>query len=191
MSNLTDVDAKLKCQAQSYLLSLERYKVYFYFRILQLLLCNFYAVHVAIQSCSVSMSMAKQLISELSNVLEIESSSDKNATDFYQQVTCTSSIGVGLPTTKHIIYYIIKFCLAIFCFNVCMWTIARKRQRSTKGAQKFCPSEQVKLRGATDIMIVRYSFAYFYCILDNQTIMFELRCHKVCACPVKSQTQHL
>ena len=54
---------------------------------MQLLLRNFHAVHVAIQSRSLSMSMAKQLISKLSNVLQIESSSDENATDFYQQVT--------------------------------------------------------------------------------------------------------
>ena len=43
--------------------------------------------------------MAKQLINKLSNVLQIESSSEKNATDFYQQVTrSASSIGVGLPS---------------------------------------------------------------------------------------------
>ena len=64
-------------------LSLERYEVYFYFQIMQLLLHNFHAVHAAIQSRSLSMSMAKQLISKLSNVLQIESSSDENATDFY------------------------------------------------------------------------------------------------------------
>ena len=54
---------------------------------MQLLLCNFHAIYVAIQSHSLSMSMAKQLISKLSNVLKIENSRDKNATDFYQQVT--------------------------------------------------------------------------------------------------------
>ena len=77
ISNSTDVDAKLKCQAQSYLLSLERYEVYFYLRIMQLLLRNFHAVHVAIYSLSLSMSMAKQLISKLSNVLKTESFSEK------------------------------------------------------------------------------------------------------------------
>ena len=50
---------------------------------MQLLLHNFHAVHVAIQSHSLSMSMAKQLISKLSIVLQIESSSDKNDTDFF------------------------------------------------------------------------------------------------------------
>ena len=71
----------------------------FYLRIMQLLLRNFHAVHVAIQSRTLSMSMAKQLISKLSNVLQIESSSDEKATDFYQQVTrSASSIGVRLPS---------------------------------------------------------------------------------------------
>ena len=43
--------------------------------------------------------MAKQLISKLSNMYQIESSSYKNAIDFYQQVTRgASSIGVGLPS---------------------------------------------------------------------------------------------
>ena len=43
--------------------------------------------------------MAKQLISKLSNMFQIESSSGKNAIDFYQQVTrSASSIGVGLPS---------------------------------------------------------------------------------------------
>ena len=74
-------------------------KVYFYLKIMEVLLRNFHAVHVAIQSRNLSMSMAKQLISKLSNVLQIESSSEKNATDFYQQVTqSASSIGVGLPS---------------------------------------------------------------------------------------------
>ena len=91
MSNLTDVDAKLKRQAQLYLLSLERYEVYFYHRVKQLLLWNFHVVHVAIQSRSLSMSMAKQLISKFSNVLQIERFSDKNATYFYQQVTQSAS----------------------------------------------------------------------------------------------------
>ena len=60
---------------------------------------NFHAIHVAINSCSLSMSMAKQLISKLSNVWQIESSSDKNATYFYQQVSWSAnSIGVGLPS---------------------------------------------------------------------------------------------
>ena len=73
--------------------------MYFYLRVMQLLLRNFHAVHVAIHSRSLSMSMAKQLISKLSNVLQIESSSDKNATDFYKQVTrSASSFGVGLPS---------------------------------------------------------------------------------------------
>ena len=54
---------------------------------MQLLLHNFHAVHAAIQSRSLSMSMAKQLISKFSNVLQIENSIDKNVTDFYQQVT--------------------------------------------------------------------------------------------------------
>ena len=99
MSNLTDADAKLKCQVQSYLLSLERYEVYFYLQIMHLLLRNFHAVHAAIQSRGLSMSMTKQLISKLSNVLQIESFSDKNATDFYQRVTqSASSIGVGLAS---------------------------------------------------------------------------------------------
>ena len=61
--------------------------MYFYLGIMQLLLHNFHAVHLAIQSCSLSMPMAKQLISKLSNVLQIESFGDKNATCFYQQVT--------------------------------------------------------------------------------------------------------
>ena len=73
--------------------------MYFYLKIMEVLLCNFHAVHVAIQSRNLSMSMAKQLISKLSNVLQIESFSEKNATDFYQQVTqSASSIGVGLPS---------------------------------------------------------------------------------------------
>ena len=99
MFNSTDEHAKLKSQAQSYLLSLEKYEVYFYLKIMQVLLRHFHAVHVAIQSRNLSMSMAKQLISKLSNVLQIESSSEKNATDFYQQVAqSASSIGVGLPS---------------------------------------------------------------------------------------------
>ena len=59
MSNSTDVDAKLKSQARSYLSSLERYEVYFYLQIMQVLLRNFHAVHVVIQSRNLSMSMAK------------------------------------------------------------------------------------------------------------------------------------
>ena len=99
MSSSTDVNAKLKCQAQSHPLSLERYEVHFYLQIMQLLLHNFHAAHIAIQSRSLSVAIAKQLISELSNVLRIESSSDKNATDFYQQVTqSANSIEVGLPS---------------------------------------------------------------------------------------------
>ena len=66
---------------------------------MQVLLSNFYAVHVAIQSRSLRMSMAKQLICKLLNVLQIESSSYKNATDIYQQVIqSASSIGFGLPS---------------------------------------------------------------------------------------------
>ena len=99
MSNSTDEHAKLKSQAQSYLLSLERYEVYFYLKIMEVLLRNFHAVYVAIQSRNLSMSMAKQLVSKLSNLLQIESFSEKNATDFYQQVTqSASSIGIGLPS---------------------------------------------------------------------------------------------
>ena len=66
---------------------MERYEAYFHLQIMQLLLRNFHAIYVAIQSHSLSMPMTKQLISKLSNVLQIESSSDKNATNFYQQVT--------------------------------------------------------------------------------------------------------
>ena len=45
------------------------------------------------------MSMAKQLISKLLNVQKIESSSDENATEFYQQVTKRGNrIGVGVPS---------------------------------------------------------------------------------------------
>ena len=66
---------------------------------MEVLLRNFHAIHVAIQSRNLGMSMSKQLINKLSNVLQIESSSEKNATDFYQQVTqSASSIGVGLPS---------------------------------------------------------------------------------------------
>ena len=66
---------------------------------MEVLLHKFHAVYVAIPSRNLSMSMAKQLISKLSNMLQIESSSKKNATDFYLQVTqSVSSIGVGLPS---------------------------------------------------------------------------------------------
>ena len=68
---------------------------------MQELLRDFHAVYVAIQTRNLSISKAKlkQLISKLSNVLKIESFSDENATDFYQQVTQNaSSIGVGLPS---------------------------------------------------------------------------------------------
>ena len=61
--NSTDTDAQLKYQAQLYFLSLERYEVYFYLQIMQLLLHNFHAAHVATQSHSLSMPIAKQLAS--------------------------------------------------------------------------------------------------------------------------------
>ena len=58
---------------------------------------SFHAICVAIQSHSLSMSMAKQWISKLSNELQIESFSDKNATDFYQQLEVPAALELVYP----------------------------------------------------------------------------------------------
>ena len=72
---------------------------------MQLLLCNLHAIYVAIKSHSLSMSMPKQLISKLSNVLQIKSSSDKNATDFYQQVTQSTRAALNWFTKLATIFW--------------------------------------------------------------------------------------
>ena len=47
-----------------------------------------------------------------------------------------------------------------------------KTKVNQKHTKIFCTSEQVKFRGATDILIVKYEFAHLHCILGNQLILF-------------------